>query len=70
MVVVGGDYRDPKRSGENAAYSSDGGMRWNRPAGPPGGFRSAVRLMGNPMEYEIRIRTDAESRAETESVAW
>jgi photosystem II stability/assembly factor-like uncharacterized protein len=43
IVVVGGDYRDPKRSGENAAaYSEDGGMTWNRSAGPPAGFRSAV----------------------------
>jgi len=33
IVVVGGDYRDPKRSAENAAYSSDGGMTWNRPGG-------------------------------------
>ncbi len=42
VVVVGGDYKDPNRSGGTAAYSLDGGKIWKLAAQQPGGYRSAV----------------------------
>jgi len=48
MVVVGGDYRDPKRGLDSAVYSSDGGVNWSHAAEAPGGFRSAVASISGP----------------------
>src|SRR6202040_2650050 len=42
MVVVGGDYQDPKRASAVAAYSIDKGKTWQLSAQQPGGYRSAV----------------------------
>lgn len=42
LVVVGGDYQDPKRMFAVAATSDDGGKTWNLSPQQPGGFRSAV----------------------------
>jgi photosystem II stability/assembly factor-like uncharacterized protein len=41
VVVVGGDYKDPKRASDVAAYSDDGGKSWQL-SKQPGGYRSAV----------------------------
>jgi photosystem II stability/assembly factor-like uncharacterized protein len=42
VVVVGGDYRDPKRASAVAAYSDDGGKTWQLSKQQPAGYRSAV----------------------------
>jgi photosystem II stability/assembly factor-like uncharacterized protein len=42
IVVVGGDYQDPKRASGVAAYSLDEGQTWQLSAEQPGGYRSAV----------------------------
>jgi photosystem II stability/assembly factor-like uncharacterized protein len=42
VVVVGGDYQDPKRAYGVAAYSHDDGKTWHLSAQQPGGFRSSV----------------------------
>ena len=42
VVVVGGDYRDPQRASEVAAYSNDGGKAWQLSPQRPGGYRSSV----------------------------
>jgi len=42
VVVVGGDYRDPKRTSGVAAFSSDPRKTWKLAKGQPAGFRSAV----------------------------
>jgi photosystem II stability/assembly factor-like uncharacterized protein len=42
VVVVGGDYQDPKRASAVAAYSRDGGKTWQLSKRQPGGYRSAV----------------------------
>ena len=42
IVVVGGDYQDPKRAAGVAAYSLDEGKTWQLAAQQPGGYRSAV----------------------------
>lgn len=42
VVVVGGDYREPKQGSNSGVYSTDGGETWKPAAAAPGGFRSAV----------------------------
>ena len=42
IVVVGGDYQDPKRASAVAAYSLDEGKTWQLSEQQPGGYRSAV----------------------------
>jgi photosystem II stability/assembly factor-like uncharacterized protein len=42
VVVVGGDYKDPKRASDVAAYSDDGGKSWKLSEQRPGGYRSSV----------------------------
>ena len=42
MLVVGGDYRSPRRSDGSAAYSIDGGASLHEGGGGAGGYRSAV----------------------------
>jgi photosystem II stability/assembly factor-like uncharacterized protein len=42
LVVVGGDYQDPKRASAVAAYSKDRGKTWQLSKQHPGGYRSAV----------------------------
>jgi photosystem II stability/assembly factor-like uncharacterized protein len=41
-VAVGGDYRKPESLVGTAAYSTDSGLSWHSPQGPPHGYRSAV----------------------------
>jgi photosystem II stability/assembly factor-like uncharacterized protein len=42
LVVVGGDYSDPKRNEKVAAYSLDEGQTWHLAKDMPGGYRSCV----------------------------
>jgi len=42
LVVVGGDYADPKRNEKNAAYSLDEGQTWQLAEELPKGYRSCV----------------------------
>jgi photosystem II stability/assembly factor-like uncharacterized protein len=42
VVVVGGDYQDPKRASAVAAYSHDEGKTWQLSQQQPGGYRSAL----------------------------
>jgi hypothetical protein len=42
VVVVGGDYQDPKSAYKNAAVSHDFGETWQLAKRVPGGYRSAV----------------------------
>jgi hypothetical protein len=41
-VIVGGDYKDPRRTEGVAAYSRDHGKTWTLAAQQPRGYRSAV----------------------------
>ena len=43
LLVVGGDYKDPNRATQIAAYSKDSGETWQLSETQPGGYRSAVR---------------------------
>ena len=42
IVAVGGNYQEPGRSEDTAAYSVDNGKTWKLAARQPGGYRSAV----------------------------
>ena len=42
LVVVGGDFSDPKRKDKTAAYSLDEGQTWHLAEEMPGGYRSSV----------------------------
>jgi photosystem II stability/assembly factor-like uncharacterized protein len=42
IVIVGGDYQDPKRASAVAAYSDDEGKTWQLSPRQPGGYRSSV----------------------------
>jgi photosystem II stability/assembly factor-like uncharacterized protein len=42
IIIVGGDYQDPKRASAVAAYSHDEGKTWRLSPRQPGGYRSSV----------------------------
>jgi photosystem II stability/assembly factor-like uncharacterized protein len=42
LVVVGGDYTEPKHNEKSAAYSLDEGQTWHLAEELPGGYRSSV----------------------------
>jgi photosystem II stability/assembly factor-like uncharacterized protein len=42
MFVMGGDYKEPNRPFQVAAYSLDAGKTWKLSAQQPGGYRSAI----------------------------
>jgi photosystem II stability/assembly factor-like uncharacterized protein len=42
IVLMGGDYSDPKRGEKTAAYSTDEGKTWHLAEDLPAGYRSAV----------------------------
>ena len=49
VVVVGGDYRDPRRASAVAAYSLDKGKTWQLSEQQPGGYRSAVACLDHAL---------------------
>jgi photosystem II stability/assembly factor-like uncharacterized protein len=49
IVIVGGDYQDPKRASAVAAYSQDEGKTWHLSEQQPGGYRSAVACAGDAL---------------------
>lgn len=49
MVVVGGNYLKPQDTTGNCAYSADGGLHWQIPVQPPGGYRSCVEHIKKSM---------------------
>jgi photosystem II stability/assembly factor-like uncharacterized protein len=55
IVVAGGDYRDPQKGADSVAYSTDGGLSWNRPEVRPNGFRSAVASVKGPRFLTVGV---------------
>jgi photosystem II stability/assembly factor-like uncharacterized protein len=50
VIIVGGDYKNPKGAERVAAYSKDRGKTWHLAERQPGGYRSAIRIMaGTPV---------------------
>jgi photosystem II stability/assembly factor-like uncharacterized protein len=53
IVIVGGDYQDPKRASAVAAYSRDGGNTWQLSPHQPGGYRSSVAHAKDSLEVAV-----------------
>jgi photosystem II stability/assembly factor-like uncharacterized protein len=68
VVVVGGDYQDPKRASTVAALSEDGGKTWKLSKRQPGGFRSAVASLGKPTF--VTVGPNGEEITEDRGVHW
>lgn len=43
-IVVGGDYKEPKKAEKTAAITHDGGKTWTLASNAPGGYRSGVAV--------------------------
>jgi photosystem II stability/assembly factor-like uncharacterized protein len=56
-VIVGGDYKEPAKSGENAAVTHDGGKTWKLAAAVPQGYRSAVAVTKGARPSMITVGT-------------
>jgi photosystem II stability/assembly factor-like uncharacterized protein len=68
LVVVGGDYQDPKRASGVAAFSGDGGKTWKLSKRQPGGFRSAVASLDN-LTF-VTVGPNGEEISEDRGVHW
>ena len=68
MVVVGGDYQDPKRPLAIAATSLDQGNNWKLSAGQPSGFRSAVASLDIFLFYTVG--PNGEEMTEDQGAHW
>ena len=53
IVIVGGDYQDPKRASAVAAYSHDDGKTWQLSPRQPGGYRSSVAHAKDSLEVAV-----------------
>jgi hypothetical protein len=53
IVIVGGDYQDPKRASAVAAYSRDDGKTWQLSPRQPGGYRSSVAHAEDSLEVAV-----------------
>ncbi|HEY6250968.1 MAG TPA: YCF48-related protein [Candidatus Angelobacter sp.] len=56
-VAVGGDYKDPAGTADNAAITNDGGRSWAPAAKNPSGYRSAVAVVPGPSPTLIAVGT-------------
>jgi len=54
-VVVGGDYKDPKKVGLNAARCDDGGRKWTPAPISAAGFYSAVVAVGGGKDRLVAV---------------
>lgn len=68
VVVVGGDYQDPKQASRVAAFSRDGGKTWKLSKQQPGGFRSAVALLGS--DTFVAVGPNGEEFSDDHGVHW
>ena len=68
IVVVGGDYQDPKRASTVAALSADGGKTWKLSKRQPGGFRSAAASLGKPTF--VTVGPNGEEISEDRGIHW
>jgi photosystem II stability/assembly factor-like uncharacterized protein len=71
-VALGGDYKEPDRTGNVCALSSDGGSTWRLPRGPaPAGYRSAVtRVPDSPGPTLIAVGPGGTDHSEDGGETW
>ncbi len=70
IVVVGGDYQDPKRASAVAAYSLDEGKTWQLSEQQPGGYRSSVGCVDDGLCVAIGPNGEDVSVGKTFGTRW
>ena len=70
VVVVGGDYKDPKRASVVAAYSLDEGKTWQLSAQQPGGYRSAVACLDHALCMAVGPTGEDVSLSKVSAAGW
>jgi photosystem II stability/assembly factor-like uncharacterized protein len=70
IVVVGGDYQDPKRASAVAAYSLDEGKTWQLSEQQPGGYRSSVACIDDGLCVAIGPNGEDVSVGKTSGTRW
>jgi len=68
VIVVGGDYQDPKKASAVAAYSLDRGKTWQLSGRQPGGYRSAVACRDDALC--VVVGPDGEDVSLSKGAAW
>jgi photosystem II stability/assembly factor-like uncharacterized protein len=70
VVVVGGDYQDPKNASAVAAYSLDAGKTWQVSLRQPGGYRSAVACLGHALCVVVGPNGEDVSAGKVSAATW
>src|SRR5260370_2336793 len=70
IVVVGGDYQDPKRASAVAAYSHDEGKTWQLSEPQPGGYRSSVACWDDALCVAIGPNGEDVSVSKVSAAIW
>jgi photosystem II stability/assembly factor-like uncharacterized protein len=70
-IVVGGDYKEPAQSKNNAAVTHDGGKTWTLSSRAPAGYRSAVALQsGQWVASLVSVGTTGEDTSMDGGETW
>lgn len=69
-VAVGGAYDDPGRGGDNAAFSTDGGVTWQAAEVAPEGYRSAVAWLPGEGQRLLAVGREGASVSEDGGRTW
>ena len=70
LVVVGGDYRDPKHASAVAAYSHDQGKTWQLSEQQPGGYRSSVACVDDTLCVAVGPNGEDVSVSKVSAALW
>jgi len=70
VVVVGGDYKNPKRASFVAAYSLDEGKTWQLSAQQPGGYRSSVACVDDALCVAVGPSGEDVSVSKVSAALW
>jgi hypothetical protein len=54
-IAVGGDFEDPERGADSAAWTDDGGATWHPARSMPGGYRSGASWIPNVSHTAIAV---------------
>lgn len=69
-VAVGGDYKEPEKSENTAAYTHDGGKTWTLAAGRPSGYRSGAAVAWPSDPYFFAVGTTGIDRGSLHGKYW
>jgi photosystem II stability/assembly factor-like uncharacterized protein len=68
-VAVGGNFKEPDRREDTAAWTSDGGVTWSQAKTPPSGYRSAVAWEQNIQAW-IAVGPNGSDLSYDEGMSW